>query len=94
MAIPWNYAIFRTIINEITGVKDFDTMSVLQGQAPLLLPVIAYWTGIPLLAGCIVSLALAATLYFYTIAISLGEVCDALSMDHFYSIRDERTLNK
>jgi hypothetical protein len=94
LAIPWNYAIFRTIINEITGMKNFDTMSVLKGQAPLLIPAVAYILGIPLLIPCIVSLMLSAALYAYTIVVSLREVCDALDMLHFWSIRDERLLNK
>ncbi|KAL0490824.1 cholinephosphotransferase [Acrasis kona] len=94
LALPWNYSIFRTIINEITAVKNLDTMSVLTGQLPAVIPAISHVVGIPMIIALPITFALSAFMYFYTVVVSLREVCDALGMEHFWSIRDERKLKK
>jgi hypothetical protein len=94
IAVPWNYAILRTIIYEITGIKNFDTMSVLIGQLSALIPAIGYWIGLPMFVACTISSIISVTIYAYTVKVSLREVCDALDMDAWYSIRDERLINK
>ncbi|PRP86417.1 alcohol phosphatidyl transferase [Planoprotostelium fungivorum] len=94
MSVPWNYSIFRTILQEITSDKDIDTLSVLYGQTPALIPLLGMVLGLPFSVSVPLSLASSLFIYMYTVVVSLREVCDALGMEHFWSIRDERLIKK
>jgi len=94
MAVPWNYAIYRTIIYEITSDKNIDAVSILCGQLPALIPGVFRLLGVSFSVSVPLSLALSSGIYLYTFVVSLRQVCDALSMEHFWSIRDERLLKK
>lgn len=88
IAIPWNYSIYRTIITEITNDKNFDTFGVLCGQSPILLPILAaYFIPSFLMIALVISILLSGVLYIYTIHFTLKEVCQALSMKHFWTVK-------
>ncbi|CAF1075175.1 unnamed protein product [Rotaria sordida] len=90
LAIPWNYSIYRTIIVEITNDKNFDTLGVLIGQSPILLPIfVAYFIPSLLIITLIISIILSGTLYIYTVHFTLKEVCHALSMKHFWTVKTD-----
>jgi hypothetical protein len=90
LTIPWNYSIYRTIIIEITNDKNFDTFGVLLGQSPILLPVIsAYFYPSLILMSLILSILLNGILYIYTVHFTLKEVCQALSMKHFWTVKKD-----
>ncbi|CAF0976676.1 unnamed protein product [Rotaria sp. Silwood1] len=90
LAIPWNYSIYRTIIVEITNDKNFDTLGVLIGQSPILLPIFAaYFMPSLIMITLIISIVLNGLLYIYTIHFTLKEVCHALSMEHFWTVKTD-----
>jgi hypothetical protein len=90
LTIPWNYSIYRTIIIEITNDKHFDTFGVLIGQSPILLPVLsAYFFPSLLLSSLMISILLNGILYIYTVHFTLKEVCQALSMKHFWTVKKD-----
>jgi hypothetical protein len=90
LTIPWNYSIYRTIIIEITNDKNFDTLGVLIGQSPILLPVLsAYFFPSFLLSSLMISILLNGILYICTVHFTLKEVCHALSMKHFWTVRKD-----
>jgi len=94
VSIPWNYGIMRTIYSEITSDDRVDTEGIIIGQTPLLLPTLCMLLGIPFDISVPLSLLASLFVYLYTVVVGLREVCDALSMEHFWSIRDERLLKK
>lgn len=95
ITIPWNYSIYRTIIIEITNDKNFDTIGVLLGQSPILIPMISIVCFPSLIfQSMIVSTILSGLFYAYTVYFTLNEVCHALSMKHFWTIRKDSQINK
>jgi len=90
LTIPWNYSIYRTIIIEITNDQHFPTLKVLLGQSPILLPILsAYFCPSIHFLSIICSIGLSAFLYIYTVHLTLAEVCQALSMEHFWIVKKD-----
>jgi hypothetical protein len=90
LTIPWNYSIYRTIIIEITNDKTFNTFSVLLGQSPILIPIISAHLFPSLhLSSIILSIIFSGLLYIYTVHFTLREVCQALAMKHFWTVKND-----
>lgn len=91
MTIPWNYSIYRTIIIEITNDKNFDTFGVLFGQIPILIPIISFYFFPSFhILSIYLSIILSGLLYIYTVHLTLKEVCQALSMKHFWIVKKDQ----
>ena len=95
LTIPWNYSIYRTIIIEITNDKNFDTLGILFGQTPILIPIISsYFFPLFHMSSVILSIGLSLLLYIYTVHFTLKEVCRALSMEHFWTVKKDQPKNQ
>ena len=94
ITIPWNYSIYRTIIIEITNDQNFDTFGVLIGQSPILIPIlsISFFPSF-LYSSIILSIVLSGLLYIYTVYFTLNEVCHALSMKHFWTVKKDSQIH-
>lgn len=94
VTIPWNYSIYRTIIIEITNDKNFDTFGVLIGQSPILIPILSVKFFPAFLSSSIIlSIILSGILYIYTVYFTLNEVCHALSMKHFWTVKKDSQIH-
>ncbi|CAF4499232.1 unnamed protein product [Rotaria socialis] len=95
IAIPWNYSIYRTIITEITNDKNFDTFGVILGQSPILFSIVAaYFIPSLVMITLIISILLNGVFYIYTVHFTLKEVCHALSMKHFWTVKTDFQTKK
>ena len=90
ITIPWNYSIYRTIIIEITNDQNFDTYGVLLGQSPILIPIISMLFSPSLIySSMILSIIISGMIYICTFYLTLNEVCHALSMKHFWTVKQD-----
>lgn len=94
MTIPWTYSIYRTIITEITNDKNFNTFGVLFGQSPILIPIISFYFFPSFhLLSIYLSIILSGLIYIFTVQFTLKEVCQALSMEHFWIVKQDSKNN-
>lgn len=88
LSLPWNYAIMRLIVSEIS-YQDMDVMGAVRAQFPLLVPLVTPWVMHSSLSDVtlmFVSLLLSSVVYGYVVGKVVGEVCDAVGMAHFWTI--------
>src|SRR5206468_2772599 len=90
MTIPWNYSAYRIIIIEITNDRNFNIFEILFGQCSILIPIIcSYLFSSFHILSIFISIILSGILYIYTVYFTLKQICDALSMKHFWIIKKD-----